>query len=170
MPEKTSQKPEGKTQPAPSTSSSMSLKKVIAILAVLAFVIVVAVFLLGFLASSKGSASASSLPEAADFTPSLTSSAVYAALAENGVKDALVEFGKDSVIVSLQVPPGADARKTAFMALGAAGALAPSSSTVTVEAFGGSSRKSYSVKASDVQAFVAGGISESAFERLVTES
>ncbi len=119
---------------------------------------------------SSSSLSADGLPEASDFTPQIDASAIYAALEENGVQGALVEIGAGKTMVSLTVPAGADGRKTAFLAIGAAGALSPASHTVTVEAFEGAGKKTYSTGAANVHALLGKTISEEEFEKRVSES
>ncbi len=108
--------------------------------------------------------------EALAFAPKISDSAIYAALEENGVEGALVEIGKITTLVSLSVPAGADAKKTAYLALGAAGALSPASQTVTVEAFDGIVRKTFSTSAANVHALLEGSVSEEEFEKRVSES
>ena len=149
----------------------MNWQKIIAVAVLLAGALAASVFLPGALASLKGGASvtAQGLPEASEFSPSLLDSAIYQALAEGGMEGAIVEATQNKVRVTLQVPQGADARKTAFFALGAAGAIAPAESTVSVEVFDGESKTTYSARAADVQELLELKINEQEFEARVSQ-
>ncbi len=128
-----------------------------------------AVFNNFFSLGQSGGNGTANLPESSEFYPSLDDAALYKALADNGVEGAVVEIQENKVLVSLKVPQGADARKTAFLAIGAAGALAPPSSAISVEASGEGGTKTFLASAAQVQKFLEGKTTEQEFEKTVWE-
>ncbi len=148
--------------------------KIIAIaLLALALVSALALFGPGALKSmgkNPASLSASDLPEASDFAPAISDSAVHAALEENGVEGAVIQITQGKTLVSISVPNGADVKKTAFLALGAAGALSPASNVVDVEVFFEGGKKTFSTTAASVHTLLEKSISEEEFEKQVSEN
>ncbi len=136
---------------------------VIAAAALLIIAVVFSVFML-----PKTATGGVGLEEAAEFSPSLKDSASYKALAENGFENAVVESKQNEVLVYLQVEQGAGERQAAFVALGAAGALAEPESTVKVQVEKSGGKTTYSASAADVHALLDGKMGDEEFESRVS--
>lgn len=132
------------------------------IIIVLVLVIGASVFLFFIMPSQEEEPAEFSEPEAG-----MEETALYQALLENGIEDAVAEFQEKQVLVSFELPQGLDEQKTAYFVLGLAGGMAEPSQEVIVEIFSGNTSKIYSVKAETIQKLAAKEISENEFETAV---
>ncbi|MBI5553628.1 MAG: hypothetical protein HY917_02695 [Candidatus Diapherotrites archaeon] len=96
--------------------------------------------------------------------------AIYESLAEAGLENALVDFQKEKILVSLELPEGYGEKSTAYFVLGLTSALARPEQQITVELITAEGNASYSVLASKAQAYANGTLTEQQFESAVKKT
>ncbi len=89
------------------------------------------------------------------------------ALAHNGIPDAVVEIQPGRILVAFKLASGVDRDASAFFALGLVAPFANPSDELMVEVQSDAGARTYSAKASDVQDYLDGKLTEEQFEAAV---
>ena len=100
--------------------------------------------------------------------PNAETSLIFQALNDAGISDPAVEFQTDQVLVAYNLPAGMNMEGSAYFTFGVVSKFAQPAQMIWVQVFGGSTSKTYSVKADTVQKYNAGKLNENQLKLAVT--